>query len=158
MRIAGTNVSADLFMYAMRRVTDLEPDTLYQVSWEIEIASNADRGCIGPGAPPGEGVFVVAGVTDFAPEVTFAGTLVLNVDKGNAGVAGADALVLGDIATQQTDCADQVYERKTLTSAGQGFDVFSNADGDVWLVVGIDSSFEGRTDVFFIRIEATFTE
>lgn len=156
LRMAGTNVSADLFMYGQRQVLNLEPDTRYQVSWEIEIASNADSGCVGPGSAPGEGVFVVAGATDFAPVVTFASMLVLNIDKGNAGVAGTDALVLGDIATQQTDCADEVYERKTLTSAGQSFDLFSNAEGEVWLVVGIDSSFEGRTDIFIIRIEATF--
>ena len=44
-----------------------------------------------------------------------------------------------------------------LTSAGQSFDVFSNAVGELWLIVGIDSSYEGRTDIFIIRIEATFS-
>ncbi len=157
LRISGTNPSADLFMYAKRQVQNLEPSTRYGISWEIEIASNRDSGCVGAGSAPGESVYIVAGVTEFEPEPIFAGMLVLNIDKGNAGVSGTDALVLGDIATQQTDCVDDVYERKTLTSAGQSFDVFSNADGEVWLIVGIDSSYEGRTDIFIIRIEATFT-
>lgn len=157
LRISGTNPSADLFMYLKRQVQNLEPSTRYGISWEIEIASNRDSGCVGAGSAPGESVYIVAGVTEFEPEPIFAGMLVLNIDKGNAGIAGTDVLVLGDIATQQTDCVDDVYERKILTSAGQSFDVFSNADGELWLIVGIDSSYEGRTDIFIIRIEATFS-
>jgi hypothetical protein len=119
LRISGTNPSAHLFMYAKRQVKNLKSNTRYQMSWEIEIASNADSGCDGAEALPGESVFVVAAATDFAPSVTFSNNLlVLNIDKGNAGVAGEDALVLGDIAINRWTVQTIPMSEKVSAAAG----------------------------------------
>jgi hypothetical protein len=47
-----------------------------------------------------------------------------------------------------------VYERINRNNSNTPMKVFSNADGEIWLVVGIDSGFEGITRIYYDRIRA----
>ena len=48
--LAGQNHSDDLFMFAKHRLTGLAPNTMYNVSYHLELASNAPTGVERPAA------------------------------------------------------------------------------------------------------------
>ena len=161
--ISANNRSDDLVMFFRRRVTGLEPTARYTVGFEIEFATDAPRGCGGIGGSPGESVYVKAGASPMEPLARpgALGQMVLNVDKGNQSQGGREAAVLGTIENtvpcQQEPDGSIVrrWELKTLRSSGL---VHAEADlsGGVWLIVGTDSGFEGRTELYYTRIRATF--
>lgn len=78
----------------------------------------------------------------------------MNVDKGNHSTSGEATVVLGDIATGPGDCTDPAWRIKTLESP-EPFTVTADSDGEVWLLVGTDSGFEGTTGLFYLSIEVT---
>lgn len=158
--IAGTNLSDDLFMFWAGPVDGLEPFTRYDVYFEVDLATEAPAGCAGIGGAPGEAVTVKAAATIDEPmarveEVDGQDFLQMNIDKGEQSSAGADTVVLGDIANDATDCEDPVWESKTLRAA-EALSLRTLDDGAAWLLVGSDSGFEGRTRLFYTRYRARF--
>jgi hypothetical protein len=154
--ISGNNHSDDLFMYIKRRLSGLKPDTRYALSFGVEFATNADSGCVGIGGAPGESVSMKAGAMDDEPEADVAGGGIvrMNIDHGNQSADGSDAIVIGNIANTQTDCgADNSYELKTLDNEDAPFEVFTGADGTLWVLFATDSGFEGTTGIYFTRLE-----
>jgi hypothetical protein len=153
--LAGTNTSDDLFMYIKRPIGQLRASRGYSVRYRIEIATSAPSDCVGAGGAPGESVYVKAGGSGFEPiaetEDSEPGFLRLNVDKGQQSQGGGHAAVLGDIANGETDCTEPVYRRKVLE--GETVTVRSSPDGTLWLLVGTDSGFEGRTGIYFLGAE-----
>jgi hypothetical protein len=161
--IGGMNLSDDLFMFWKGRATGLEPQQRYQVRFKVEFASQKPSGCAGVGGAPGESVFVKAGATAVEPVVSAIengmGDVTyyrLNIDKSDQAGSGEDAIVIGDAGTTNPDCFDWRWELKTLVSGGP-FEVTTDADGAVWLLVGTDSGFEGRSEFYYTRFEAEFT-
>lgn len=157
--VAGNNHSDDLLMYITRRVDGLEPATRYRVRYEVQVATNAPKGCAGVGSPPGEAVYVKSGAAGVAPErvADDANHWRLSVDIGNQGADGSHGITIGDVANTNTDCTAPVYELKTLSSAPRVLEVVANAAGEAWLIVGIDSGFEATTRLWYTRIEARLT-
>lgn len=155
LRIAGSNNSDDLFMFWKGRAEGLRPDAEYLADFEVEFATEAPSGCAGIGGPPGEAVTVKVGATPLEPRpvIEEAGGqdyYRMNIDKGNQSSGGDDALVIGDVASTSTDCNDWTWEMKTLASE-EPFRVTTDSDGALWLLVGTDSGFEGRTRLFYTR-------
>lgn len=152
--LSGENHSDDLFMYVRRRIDGLEASTAYDVRFEVEFASDAPTGCPGVGGSPGESVYVKAGASADEPVrvVDEQDHYRLSIDKGNQAAGGDDAVVLGTVATSNTDCAHPVYELKTLASGAEPLIVTTDADGDLWIVVGIESGFEATSSIYFTRI------
>jgi hypothetical protein len=153
--LTGKNTSDDLFMFIKRQVTGLTPGTLYDVTFEVELATAVGENCPGIGGSPGESVFVKAGLTPVEPEAVDdgAGFLLMNIDKGNQSSGGSDAIVIGDMAGIG-DCSLTSFELKTEDSEGQAFSVMTDDEGGAWLLVGTDSGHEGPTRVYFTRIRA----
>jgi hypothetical protein len=153
LRLAGSNRSDDLFLFVKRQITGLRPSTRYAVEFGLWIATNAGRGCVGIGGAPGEAVHVKAGASALEPRVDpREGVLRLNLDIGSQAQAGRDALVLGDVAAAGARCDGSRYVIKRLSSQGQPFFPLTDRDGNLWLIVGFDSGFEGRSDLFLQRI------
>jgi hypothetical protein len=145
-------------MYLMRPVAGTEPNRSYVAEFLVEFASAAPSGCAGIGGAPGESVWMKAGATSVQPApVQENGHTRLSVDKGGQSEGGADAAVIGDVANG-IPCEDAlsqdpapyafVTRRHTLQDP-----VTAGPDGNVWLVVGTDSGFEGRTSLYYDRIE-----
>lgn len=160
LRIAGSNNSDDLFMFWKGRAEGLAPNTTYAVYFEVDLATSAPSDCVGIGGPPGESIWVKAGATAPEPEpvieqVGGSDYYRMNIDKGNQSTGGQDALLLGDASNSNTDCQDPVWEVKTLESE-EALAVVTDEDGALWLFVGTDSGFEGRTELYYIRYEASF--
>jgi hypothetical protein len=158
--IGATNRSDDVFMYWTGQVDGLEPETRYRVRFEVEFATDSPAGCVGVGGPPGEAVWVKVGAVLDQPEAVVGDMggdyWTMNLDKGNQAAGGADALLVGDVANEASDCVgDRVWELKTLAS-DDDFEITTDATGAVWLLVGTDSGFESRTELWYTRYEAFF--
>src|SRR5437016_10281996 len=102
--ISGNNHSDDLFMFIKHPICSLEPSTIYEVEAWVELWSKAPTGCIGAGGDPGENVYVKFGAVSEEPSTGIEddGTVRMNVDIGRQSISGADALVIGNIATSIT--------------------------------------------------------
>lgn len=164
-RISGNNRSDDLFMYLkvrLGRTDGLRPDTEYDLTFTLRFASNAPSGCVGIGGAPGESVFLKAGASGDEPLtlVDDDGWVRMTVDKGNQaqeGPAGANA---GDIANgvpcDEVDPANPpfVSRQVVFTSPYRGV---ADSAGDLWILVGTDSGFEGRTTLYYQRIAINLT-
>jgi len=157
MMISGTNHSDDLFMFMKRKVTGLSPNTDYTIVFDVELASNAPRGTAGMGGSPGESVFLKAGAMGMEPRAVIdQNQYVLNVDKGNQASPGESSVILGDIAV-----ATNSYEYALITRTNSGspaaFRARANSKGELWLLVGTDSGFEGMTTVYYTRVSVIFS-
>lgn len=155
--ISGNNHSDDLFMLFKRCLAGLQADTLYQVAFTVEFATNAPSDCGGIGGPPGTGVTLKVGAAAVEPVGVIpdaSGWFRLNLDKGNQVAGGADAVSIGHIGNTR-HCPDATYEFKTLSTPGTAFYATTGNDGILWALFGTDSGFEGTTSLYysFIRIE-----
>jgi hypothetical protein len=157
MYLQGHNRSDDLFMYLTKQLTGLVPDTTYHVAYTIAVATNVASGGIGVGGAPGESVFVKAGASTHQPiieEMSRDGFLRLNIDKGNQSTDGSDMLTIGNVASPDVTDESQ-FIIKTLFV--EDFEVTTDAEGNLWLIVGTDSGFEGLTTVYFTQIDVSLT-
>lgn len=151
--LAGTNRSDDLVMFVKRKITGLAPTTRYAVRYHLRLATNAGAGCVGIGGAPGESVYVKAGASTREPvPVNQNGTLRLPIDIGNQSQGGQDAKVLGDIAAPALGCDGERFALITRDGSDQPVFPLTDRSGNLWLFVGFDSGYEGRTEVILDRI------
>ncbi len=160
--LQGHNRSDDLFLFLARRLDTadgIRPGASYRLSFTITLASDAPSGGVGIGGAPGESVFLKAGGAGVEPKRVLDGDgwWRLNVDKGNQSVGGTAATVAGDIANGREPEAEVPYVSivRRVTHAAT---VQADARGRLWLLVGIDSGFEGLTRIYLERIAVTLTE
>ena len=151
--LQGRNTSDDLFMFLKKPITNLQPMQAYDVSFYVELASNAPSNCVGIGGPPGEGVTLKAGASAAEPVALLQDNDIrLNIDKGNQSNAGSDALLMGNIANG-IPCGDATGEYVLLRrSAAMSRAVKADLSGSLWVYVGTDSGFEGTTGVYYAFI------
>ena len=163
LMLSGMNRSDDLFMFVTKGLTaadGIEANTTYRIVFEVEFATDAPAGAFGVGGPPGEAVWVKVGAAPIEPmpvEQLDMGDdyyYLLNVDKGRQNEDGENAIRIGDVAKEQNEEFD-VYELKTLDNADAPLEMTSDSEGNLWLLVGTDSGFEGRTTLYYTSITAT---
>ena len=159
--VAGTNRSDDLFMYIYRPVTGLVPGQRYRVETEVLIATNAPANCAGVGGPPGEGVAIKAGASPVRPAKSVTQNRVMvNFEKDASGlpVGGNQVFTIGNFAGGAGTCTQPIYALKTLRSPADRIPTLTaDASGRLWIVIGTDSGFEARTEIYYLEGEATFT-
>ncbi|HAE42755.1 MAG TPA: hypothetical protein DCG34_07520 [Clostridiales bacterium] len=160
--VQGHNRSDDIFMYLRKELTGLKPNTTYSIIIEVEFATDAPAGAFGIGGPPGEALFVKVGasteeplpiVGDIAGEPNYS----LNVDKGSQSEGGENAIVVGDGAKLEND-EFEVYEFKILNNESQPLEIKTDDDGNLWVFVGTDSGFEGKTVLYYTNIKINLIE
>ena len=161
--LQGMNHSDDLFMFLKRRIGTDHGVTLgqeYRVVFTIVFASNAPSGAAGIGGSPGESVYLKAGASAVEPEVYLDSAdnhYRINVDKGEGNSSsGTAASVIGDIANglsaQQNPRYVSLERRYELE-----YSVTASPDGELWLLVGTDSGFEGLTGIYYQSIAVTLS-
>lgn len=154
-RLQGHNRSDDLFMYLTQKVTGFAPNTKFNVEFVVELASNAPEGSVGIGGSPANSVYLKAGASGIAPAVSLVNDFyTFNLDKGNQSQGGKHMLVLGDISNGSSDSS---YKFITRSSEGQVLQATSNTEGEIFVVVGTDSGYEGLTNLYYKRIQIRFT-
>lgn len=154
MRLTGNNHSDDLFQYATRQVSGLQPNTTYDVVFEMRVVTDAGAGCAGVGGSPGDSVYVKTGASVFEPlPVDESGTYRMNVDKGQQSQGGR-AMIVADTLGIQTDCVDPQFGTKTIETSDIPFSFKTDGSGTVWLMAGIDSGFEATTTWYILDYQA----
>ena len=153
LKQAGNNHSDDLFMFVKKKITELVPFRTYNVSMEIEFASNAPNGSVGVGGSPAEAVYIKAGASTSEPLKVLDNSdnyYRMNIDKGNQAQDGANMKLIGDFANGTESSAYNLVTLKTMNSIS----VESNSNGEIWVVVGTDSGYEGKTTIYYNKIKA----
>lgn len=153
--LSGNNHSDDLFMYATKKVSGLQANTTYKVDMLVEFATDVADNTAGVGGSPGESVYVKAGASTAEPdrETDNLDWYRMTIDKNNQSQSGDDMIVIGDFSN---DTDEPVYVLKTVTNSEE-FTATTNANGEIWLIVGTDSGFEATTTIHYNRIEFTFS-
>ncbi len=156
--MSGNNHSDDLFMFIKRKIAGLIPNTNYTLVFEIELASDAPGGSVGVGGSPGDSVYLKAGASSVEPaKVVQSNQYVLNLDKGNQSTSGSNVIVLGDIATPSGGHGFKLISRTNASYSAQPFIAQTNSAGEIWLLVGTDSAFEGTTTVYYTKMNIVFS-
>lgn len=164
-RLAATNRSDDVFMYLTRRVgreAGVEALANYRAEFTIEFASEDASGLVGTGGAPAESVTMKAGGVGYQPvgfndEIT--GRWVLNVKKSSqqGQTASDDDLTnVGDISNGSHNVYPDVF-RRVVRSVSHANPITSSSDGNLWIIVGTDSGFEGRTTLYYLSITVRLT-
>jgi hypothetical protein len=161
--LSGFNASGDVFLFYKRQVTGLKPGATYIAAFEVEIATNIPTGCVGIGAPPGEGTYIKAGASAIEPMPVLAPDgryLIMNIDKGNQASSGTNALTIGNAANSlpcQSGPNGQVIQRWELKRLQSSQPVAVSADtaGSIWLLIGIDSGWLDHLEFFITQFKAT---
>ena len=151
LMLSSNNRSDDIFMFLKKKISGLPPNKLCRITFIVEFASDVADGTIGPGSP-GENVYIKAGATQIEPDKEldpYDNFYRMNIDKGNQSEGGYDMIVIGDFSN---DTDQSVYTLKTATNQNY-FQVESNDDGELWIVVGTDSGYEGTTTIYYNKIE-----
>ncbi len=150
LMVTGTNMSDDLFMYIKKMVDGLDSNTTYNVTFNVEFASNVPDDMAGVGGSPGESVWIKAGATTIEPvaEQDDMDYYRMIIDKGGQSQGGADMVVLGDFSN---DTNMDEYTLKTVSN-DTPVTVTTNSDGELWLIVGTDSGFEAATTIYYNAI------
>jgi len=154
LMLKGHNRSDDLFMYVSKKFSirdGLRPNTKYTVLLKFDLATNVAGGGMGIGGSPGASVYVKAGIINKEPLVDdINGMKIINVDKGIQANGGTEMQVLGNI--EKTESTDDSFEYKHFEN---NIVVTTNDKGEVWLIIGTDSGFEGLTQIYLTNIKLT---
>ena len=153
--LTGVNHSDDLFMYMTRGITALTPNQPYALRFRVTLATNAPKNCVGVGGAPGESVVLkVGGVSTEPGRIVDAAQYYRdNFDHGAQLQNGRTVSSIGDLATSNTNCAVPRYELKQYDSGSTPITVTADASGRLWLVLGVDSGFEGTTAVYVTSVK-----
>jgi len=156
LKLKGANRSDDLFMFLTQKIAQLAPNTAYQVKLNFGMYTDEAGGMSGIGGAPAEAVHVKAAVLGKEPKAVQkddgSGLYYrMNIDKGNQSEEGADAKIVGNIAKPESD--KEGYQRVDFSYNAR---VTSNANGELFLLIGTDSGYEGLTTLYFddIRLSA----
>ncbi len=164
--VGGTNRSDDLFMFIWREVSGLMPGQRYRVATQVTIATNVPAGCVGVGGPPGEGVAIKAGASPVKPAKAVSnspgsgGNLRVNFEKdaGPLPIGGNQVFTIGDFSGGGGTCNQGIYALKTLISPADRIPTLTaDSIGRLWIVIGTDSGFEARTEIYYLEGAVTFT-
>lgn len=153
LKVSGINHSDDLLSIIYKKLDGLLPNTTYQVKFQIEFASNACISCAGVGGSPN--LALGAGGLDFAPANTIADGLVPYYRpnftvKIQSGESNDTMRVLGKIGTGEG--LNLPYKLKTLDNLDNPISISTNANGELWLITGVDSGFEGETTLYYRKM------
>ncbi len=159
--LSGINRSDDLFMFVKKKLDKnqrLKPNTIYNVTFDFDVATNAEKNGIGVGGAPGESVYVKVGATSQEPiaKKDKTGFYLMNIDKGNQSVEGKDAYMIGNLAKSITDHGN--YELKSFDNKQRPFIFRTNKKAELWLLIGTDSAFESGTSIYIPRVKITLKE
>jgi hypothetical protein len=154
LKISGTNYSDDLFMFVKKKIEGLQPSTSYEVAFQVKFATNASKDQVGVGGSPGESVYLKAGAAPFEPDkIDVNGYYQMNIDKGNQLSGGNHMVLMGNVASHTPSYDYSVVERNNGTT----FRAATNSAGELWVVVGTDSGFEGTTTLYYTSITVLLT-
>lgn len=152
LKLSGNNLNGELFMFAKKRITGLDPNAAYFTTVTVGFASNM------PGKnlvedSPGSLVYLSAGASPDEPLKVNGENNVyeMNIGKCNLSENGENMIVLGNF-TNDTD--QPVYALNILENENP-FRSVTNDKGELWVIIGIDSALPAPTTAYLnsVRVE-----
>jgi hypothetical protein len=157
LMVSGYNYNEDLFMFIKRKVEGLLPNTQYTIVFDVQLASNAPAGGGAAYDTPGDRVYLKVGAVNKDPKKVVQGdTYRMNVDKGNQSQGGSEMIVIGNISVGANANSYALITRSNSTSNAPII-ATTNANGELWLIVGTDSGYVGTTTLFYTRVDVVFS-
>lgn len=147
--LSAKNMGGDLFFYIRRQITGLQPNTLYSINFQMELASNAPSAATEAGSA--NDVYVKVGASSSEPRTVKNGSVYnFTLDKGvKKDSDGQDLKVIGNIGNGTTEPVYTLFERN---SSNKTIVAETDAMGNLWLVVGFDSNYKSRTSLFISQL------
>jgi len=147
--VQGNNRSGALVMFMKRRMTTSDgivAGQSYRLEYDLTLAGDAPKHCVGIGAPPGEGVYLRVGGSTIEPIPVLQPNrfLELNIDLWTATSAAGD-IVNGF----ECEWAYPVFPFNSFQRSAQHQSVTAGPNGELWLFVGTKSLFEGLTRLYY---------
>ena len=156
LKISGNNHSDDLFSAIYRKFDNLQPDKAYSVTFDIDLASKTPIGGVGAGGDPN--LFIGAGGMNYQPVNSIDN---LNnyrpnfISKIQSGQSNEVFQIIGNIGVSTT--IPTPYTIINRNNIGNPIILKSDSQGQIWLMIAIDSGFEATTTLYFksinIRLE-----
>ena len=156
LKLSGNNHSDDLFMYMKKKIIGLKSNTTYDMIFNVEMASQYPENSFGIGGSPGASVYVKVGAVNIEPTaVDSNGYYRMNIDKSDQAGSGNDMVVIGTVGISGDDFVYTLIQRD---NAANPFRVRSNRNGEIWVIIGTDSGFEGITTLYYNMIHIQVIE
>lgn len=155
LKISGNNHSDDLFSAIFHKFENLQPGKAYSVTFDIDFASNAPIGAVGVGGDPN--LFIGAGGINYLPENTIDQLNAYRpnfISKIQSGQSNEVFQILGNIGVSTT--IPTPYATINRNNIGTPVIITSNSEGQIWLMIAIDSGFEATTTLYFKSISIRF--
>ncbi len=165
--LQSMNRSDDVFMFLKKLVgvdDGIIPGQTYRVIYHVTFASDAPSGAVGIGGAPGESVFFKVGATPVEPEVKIESIAnyeyyVMTVDKGagnsGSGPAASEAgHIANGIPAEEFDFGNPTFASVEIEHEHE-YNVTADENGDLWLLIGTDSGFEGLTRLYYQSVSVT---
>jgi hypothetical protein len=154
LRVSGSNHSDDLFMYITKKVTMPKANQSYEGTFEIDFATEAAEGSMGVGGSPAHSVYMGIGLVSVEPakKMTDDGHYRMNIAKMNQSQDGEDMKVIGDVSNGKDDF---VY---TMVKRTGKFTGKTDANGNLWVIIGTDSGFEAVTTLYYTNVKVDLKE
>jgi hypothetical protein len=162
LMLSGNNHNSNLFMYVKRKLTNLDPNTAYTLTFEVEMESDAQKASVGPAGSPGQNVSVKVGASKSEPKSLIDDDYyIMNIDKGDQSHSGADMIVIGDISIPSDSSGYVSIKRTNAPGTGNNYNTpivtTTNSNGEIWLIVGTDSGYDGITTVYYTDINVVLS-
>ena len=143
LNISADNPHGDLFYYFKRKVSDLGSNITYKIDFEFLVYTQLSQS----ETTSSEEIYLKVGAVNYEPNLqqllwkNSENYFVLNIDKGETNSeSGKDIVNVGSVKEFTSDTPDVI--------SGNTFDfnieVESNKNGEVWLVIGVDSGFKSQ--------------
>jgi hypothetical protein len=157
--LSSRNVSDDVFNFVKRKVDKLKPNTEYIARFSVTFASDAPTGSIDLGGRPADDVFLKVGGSTAEPVAAAkkGGRVRVNLDKGSDNdKSGRDMTVLSTVGNGPLVAGTGGKTFKSVTRTDYHANpIRTDAQGNLWLVVGTDSDFNGVTGIYIQSINVT---
>jgi hypothetical protein len=155
LMITGKNLNRDLFMFYKRKLAGFRPDTEYILTFEVQVSTDMKVALAGTN----ESVYLKVGATAHEPKAVIDdGQYVMNLDKGNGSVGGQDMLTIGDIAPTTTSSSGYtLVSRSNAEIYSTPCIVRTGSSGELWLIMGTDSGYEGTTTLYYTKVSVIFS-
>lgn len=152
-KISGNNHSDDLLSVIYRKIDGLLPNTKYAVSFNIELASKVSTNSVGAGGSPN--ISIGGGGVSEMPQNRIALTGSVNYYRPNfisslqSNTSNESLKVLGRIGVSDTTTQFTLVNRNNLS---EPISLTTNSKGELWVMIGTDSGFEGITTLYYKKI------
>ncbi|MCG8311428.1 MAG: hypothetical protein MI975_28830 [Cytophagales bacterium] len=157
LNISGENPYGDLFYFFSRKVI-VEPGKKYRLDFEFLIYAQLADGAV---KSLSEELYLKLGAVNYKPELekvvwrNSEDYKTLNIDKGERnGDEGQDMLNIGSIK----EYANLVPEAISGNTFDRAFEIESNKDGEIWILIGVDSGIRSNITFGLEALTVYYTE